>query len=54
MEEKIKEAKEQFGNDIVNEVINCVEISDPDGVWAMFNDLGYIEHAECVEFLYFE
>lgn len=52
--EKIQEAEEQFGKDIVEEVINCVEISDPDGVYSMFEDLGYFDHSECVEFLYFE
>jgi len=49
-----QEAITLFGKQIVNEVIEIVEMSDADGAWSLFNDQGMFEHAECVEFLYFE
>lgn len=52
--EKIKQAIEDYGRDIVYEVRSIVEVSDPDGAWSMFQDMGMDLHAECVEFLYFE
>lgn len=51
--ELMKEAIEIFGNDVVYEVNEIVHLSDPDGAYAMFEDMGKYEHAECVEFLYF-
>lgn len=48
-----KEAIETFGSQIVNEVIMLVEISDADGMYSHFEDMGMYEHAECVEFLFF-
>ena len=53
MKEKIQEAKEIFGEDVVSTVIELVTVSDPDGVWSLFGDMGQEEHQECVEFLYF-
>lgn len=54
MKDKIDEAVEVFGKDIVQEVMSVVEISDADGAYSMFEDMGYFEHAECVEMIYFE
>ena len=50
----LTEAEEIFGADVVETVVALVEMSDPDGAWAMFQDQGMDEHAECVEFIYFE
>ena len=52
--EKIIEAIEIFGDNVVSEVRTLVDVSDPDGCYTMFEDMGMFEHAECVEFLYFE
>ena len=54
MKEKIQEARETFGADILSEVLAVVQVSDPDGAYSMFEDLGMFEHSECVEFIYFE
>ena len=51
--ELIAEAKQLFGSHVVEETAMVVEISDPDGAYAHFEDLGMFEHVECVEFLYF-
>lgn len=51
--ELLKKAIEQFGENVVYVVKEVVEISDPDDAYTMFEDLGQYEHAECVEFLYF-
>jgi len=51
---KLKEAIENYGRVVVSEVIEVVQMSDPDGSYSMFQDMGMFEHAECVEFLYFE
>ena len=47
------EAIEIYGQAIVNEVMMMVELSDADGMYTMFQDMGKDEHAECVEFMYF-
>jgi hypothetical protein len=52
--EKIIEAIEIFGDNVVSEVQTLVDVSDADGCYTMFEDMGMFEHAECVEFLYFE
>ncbi len=49
----MKEAIEIFGIDVVSEVVTMVEISDADGMYTMFQDMGKDEQAECVEFMYF-
>ena len=49
----IAEATAEFGWKIVYEVRTVVEISDPDGAWAHFKDIGKDRQADCVEFLYF-
>ena len=51
--ELIKEAIELFGMQTVHEVISLEELSDADGIYCMFEDLGYYNHVECVEFLFF-
>jgi hypothetical protein len=52
--ESLNAAVEQFGAGVVETVVSLVEMSDPDGAWAMFQDQGMDEHAECVEFIYFD
>jgi hypothetical protein len=51
--ETYKEAIELFGKTIVNEVMNLVYVSDADGCYITFQDMGMYEHAECTEFLFF-
>jgi len=51
--ETYKEAIENFGKKIVHEVLEFVEFSDADGMYTTFHDMGMDEHAECVEFIYF-
>ena len=50
----LQEAIENFGEQIVHEVISVVDVSDPDGAYTMFEDMGLFDHAECVSMLYFE
>lgn len=52
-EKKVESAIELFGSDIVHEVIMLVELSDPDGVYSMMEDIGKYEHAEAVSEIYF-
>ena len=54
MKEKIQEARETFGDEILSEVLEVVQMSDADGAYSMFEDMGMLEHSECVEFIYFE
>lgn len=49
----IADATNEFGWKIVYEVRTVVELSDPDGAYSHFQDIGKDRHAECVEFLYF-
>lgn len=51
--ELIQKAIEIFGNKIVQEVLYTVEMSDPDGAFVLFEDMGQFDYAECIEFLYF-
>jgi hypothetical protein len=52
---QVREAKSLYGTEIVVTVIETVAaIDDPDGVWSMYQDMGMEEHAECLEFLYFD
>jgi hypothetical protein len=53
MSDLVKEAIEIYGKAIVSEVSMMVEMSDPDGMYTQFEDMGMYDHAECVEFLYF-
>jgi len=52
--ELLQEAIEIFGPETVQQVQMVVDVSDTDGAWSLFNDMGHFEHMECVEFLYFE
>ena len=51
---RLREAIDCFGLEVVKEVRMIVQFSDPDGAYSNFEDEGMYEHAECVEFLYFE
>jgi len=53
-EERIKEAIENFGSEIVDFVLSVVYLSDPDGAWSLFESQGMEEHSQCVEEIYFE
>lgn len=52
--QKINQAIDIYGRDVVVQVVNLVNMSDEDGVYTMYQDMGMDDHAECVEFLYFE
>lgn len=52
MASKVQEAIDLFGLDIVHQVEELVAVSDADGVYTMFEDMGMFEHAECVQYLY--
>jgi len=51
---KTKEAKEIYGNTVVNDVLQMMVVSDADCLYTTYQDMGQDEHAECVEFIYFE
>jgi hypothetical protein len=51
---KTQEVIEEFGVDLVYEVIEIVSMSDADGAYTMFGDMGMFDHQACVEMLYFE
>jgi hypothetical protein len=51
---KTQEVIEEFGADLVYEVIEIVSMSDADGAYTMFGDMGMFDHQACVEMLYFE
>lgn len=53
-EEAIQHAKEEFGEDVVKEVLDAVYISDPDGAWSMFRDFEKYDHCSVIEMIYFE
>lgn len=48
-----QEAVQNYGKQVVSEVLNLVYVSDADGMYTTFQDMGMDEHAECVEFLFF-
>ena len=52
--ELLTEAEAVFGAEVVEHVVLIVEMTDPDGAWSQFRDLGMDVHAECVEFIYFD
>lgn len=52
-QEAIDEAIETWGRDTVYEAMEVVAMSDADGAYSMFEDMGQFDHAEVVEFLYF-
>lgn len=53
-DENIREARLTWGDNVVDDILEIVYISDPDGAWSLFNDMGMYDHVECIEFLYFE
>ena len=53
-QEAIDEAKKLYGEDVVFQVMEVVAMSDADGAYTMFEDLGIFDQAEVVEFLYFD
>lgn len=53
-QEKIDAAIAQFGEDAVYQAMEVVALSDADGAYTMFEDMGMFECAEAVEFLYFD
>ena len=52
--EKIHEAIDTFGKDVVAVVQEACYLGDPDGAYSMIEDMGMFEHAECVAAIYFE
>ena len=53
-QEAINEAIKHWGKDAVYQAMEGVAISDPDGAWSIFEDMGMFDCAEVVEFLYFD
>ena len=53
-QEAINEAIKNWGADAVYQAMEVVAMSDPDGAYTMFEDMGLFEMAEVVEFLYFD
>lgn len=53
-QEKIAAAIAQFGEDAVYQAMEVVAMSDADGAYTMFEDMGMFDCAEAVEFLYFD
>ena len=51
---KLQDAIEEFGKAIVYEVQTVVDISDADGAYSLFGDMGMFEHQQCIEMIYFE
>lgn len=51
-QEMIKAAIKEFGRDVVSQSIMMVELTDSDGAYTDFEDLGMSAHAECVYMLY--
>lgn len=52
--ELYEECVSLYGQDIVNEAIEIVHLSDPDGAYTMFKDMGQYDHQEVVEILFFD
>ncbi len=50
----IAEAISNYGDNVVSEVMQVVSMSDADGAYSLFEDMGYYDHAEVVELLYFD
>jgi hypothetical protein len=53
MEKKlIKEAIDSFGYEVVNQVFEMMELTNPDDAYNIFNGKKMFTHSKCVEFLY--
>jgi len=53
-QDRVNEAIAEFGEDAVYQAMEVVAMSDADGAYTMFKDMGMFECAEAVEFLYFD
>jgi len=53
-EARITRAIEEFGSEIVDFTLSVVYLADPDGAWSLFQERGMMDHAQCVENIYFE
>jgi hypothetical protein len=52
-QQQIQDAITTYGSQVVSEVQEVVSMSDADGAWSLFEDMGMFEHAACLEDLYF-
>ena len=52
-EERSVEAIEVFGKDVVDEVVAIVNLNGPDIASVQFEDDEMLNHAACIEFIYF-
>lgn len=52
-QELIQEAIQCFSSSVVNHVMEMVGCADPDCMYTLFQDMGMYDHADCVEFLFF-
>ncbi len=48
----IKQAIDLFGYEVVNQVFEMMELTNPDDAFLLFNDKKMFIHSKCVEFLY--
>jgi len=53
-EEKIQQAKDEYGHDVVGTVLQMVAMADPDGAYSAFQDNEMFDHAEVVSMIYIE
>lgn len=53
LQNKVDECVREYGKQVVDEVLEMIELSDADGLWSMYNDLGLYNHAEVVEHIFF-
>ena len=53
-QEVVDEAISLWGKATVYEAMEVAEMSDADGAWSMFNDMGKFCHAKAIEFIYFD
>ena len=51
--ELLAEAISTYGKQVVDDVLEMIQIGDPDGMFSMYEDVGLYDHAEVVELLYF-
>lgn len=52
-QDSLTEAIEMYGKELVTEVIEMVELTDPDGAYTQYEDYGMYIHAEIVDMLFF-
>ncbi len=53
LQSKVDVCIKEYGQQVVDEVMEMIELSDADGLWSMYNDLGLYNHAEVVELIFF-